>query len=153
MKEQPASIKRVGDSLFFPQICAVYGGRDASIIREERLLFFPYWSLVLIPFGLLPFILAFVFLRKEQKVVYYLSLQGKRKLCMRRSITIGVLILTFVSIFFAAKGFGWFVLSAVILFATTVYLYKKICFPFQFFVDELGDVCVNRLPKEFETEA
>lgn len=153
MHLQPPSIQRVGDTLIFPEICAVSGQRDRPLARrDEKLLFFPYWSLALIPLGFLFFIVAFAMLRKEQRVVYFLSDSGKATVLKRRLAVIALLLVAIAAMVIGAMGWPWLFLISVVAIGLAGYLYRQICFPFRFGTTPQGAVFVHRLPPSFGGE-
>ena len=118
--------------------------------RDEKLLFFPYWSIALIPFGLLPFLVAFAVLRREKKVTYYLSAAGKTVVLKRRLAIGGVMIFAIITMIVGAIVSPMIFLLTIISLGFAAYLYRKMFFPFQFCVVAGNAVIVYSLPKSFD---
>lgn len=148
----PSAIQRTGDVLIFPELCAATGAPSESLIRRsEKLLLIPYWSMVLIPLGLLPFLVAFVLTRREQKVVYYLSPAGNKAILLRRAL-VGILFAAgFATLFVGgATSKGWIFLIAFALLGLSAVGYRKVFFPFQYKANKEKQIIVYQLPEPFD---
>jgi hypothetical protein len=150
MAFDPHLFDAIDGVLTLPDICAMTGGKGPAIVRrKEKVIFFPYWSLVLIPFGLLPFLIAWAVLRREQKVSYCLSPRGIKSLRSRRRVIAAVMAIGLGSIYFGATKSEWFFVVTILFFLTAAVLYRRLYFPFQF-TSLFGAIVVSGLPQEFD---
>jgi hypothetical protein len=147
---KPATANKI---IELPPRCTFNGSRDGLVKRTETIVVFPYWSLAFIPLGLLPFVLAFAVLRKEQQVSYWLSPAGRKRVALLRVCTLGCILLMFASIYWALNyttSFLYLTIGSVFIAAL---LYRAKYYPFKYRLDGNKEFVIYGLPVGFDTSA